>query len=62
MWEAVQDMFMLKVFYDIKKYEDIWISCGTKNPDRFYNVVNTEGNHKETLSANEETGYEEMDH
>ena len=45
----------------LKKYEDIWISCGTKNPDRFYNVVNTEGNHKETLSANDEMGYEKMD-
>ena len=61
MWEAVQDMFMLKVFYCIKKYKDIQIISATKNPDRFYNVVNTEGTHKETLSANEEMGYEEMD-
>ena len=52
---------MLKLFYYIKNYEDIKISSAKKNPDRFYNVVNTEGTHKETLSANEEMGYEEMD-
>ena len=27
----------------------------------FFNVVNIVENHKETLSANEEMGYEEMD-
>ena len=55
-------MFMLKVFYYIKKYEDIiQIIRATKNPNRFYNVVNTEGTPKETLSAYEEMGYEEMD-